>query len=152
MRALLAAALLLVPPAVHAGGPDPAKDGDWDPRLVAPETLTIEIPPPAPADGVARSPLAGVELIVGGGLRLGAPYEDARQNPDRCVVKAADTVRFCVGPVRWPPGLARALAHANEADTQVLKDAGLLTRDARRVERKKPGKAGARASFQFSKR
>ena len=49
-------------------------------------------------------------------------------------------------------GLARALAHAEEPLYQPLKDAGLLTRDARQVERKKPGKAGARASFQFSKR
>lgn len=49
-------------------------------------------------------------------------------------------------------GLSRALAHADESHYQPLKDAGLLTRDARQVERKKPGKAGARASFQFSKR
>ena len=49
-------------------------------------------------------------------------------------------------------GLARALAHADEQLYQPLKEAGYLTRDARQVERKKPGKAGARASFQFSKR
>ena len=49
-------------------------------------------------------------------------------------------------------GVARALAHADESYFQPLKDAGMLTRDARQVERKKPGKAGARASFQFSKR
>ncbi len=50
-------------------------------------------------------------------------------------------------------GIARALC---EADTERfyadLKDGGYLTRDARQVERKKPGKKGARASFQFSKR
>jgi len=34
----------------------------------------------------------------------------------------------------------------------ILKKAGLLTRDSRIVERKKYGKAGARKSFQFSKR
>ena len=50
-------------------------------------------------------------------------------------------------------GIARALAKADEtAYFQQLKDAGFLTRDARQVERKKPGKKGARASFQFSKR
>lgn len=49
-------------------------------------------------------------------------------------------------------GIARALAKADEAYFQPLKDAGLLTRDSRQVERKKPGKKGARASFQFSKR
>ncbi|MDD5135011.1 MAG: 30S ribosomal protein S9, partial [Phycisphaerae bacterium] len=35
---------------------------------------------------------------------------------------------------------------------QKLRDGGLLTRDGRMVERKKPGKAGARKRFQFSKR
>lgn len=49
-------------------------------------------------------------------------------------------------------GIARALAKAEESLFQSLKDAGMLTRDSRRVERKKPGKKGARASFQFSKR
>jgi small subunit ribosomal protein S9 len=49
-------------------------------------------------------------------------------------------------------GLARALAHADQSYYAPLKEAGYLTRDARQVERKKPGKAGARASFQFSKR
>jgi small subunit ribosomal protein S9 len=34
----------------------------------------------------------------------------------------------------------------------VMKKAGLLTRDAREVERKKYGQRGARARFQFSKR
>jgi len=43
-------------------------------------------------------------------------------------------------------GLARALQKMN------LRDAGFLTRDARRVERKKYGQPGARKRFQFSKR
>jgi small subunit ribosomal protein S9 len=34
----------------------------------------------------------------------------------------------------------------------VLKKGGFLTRDARKVERKKPGRPGARKRFQFSKR
>lgn len=50
-------------------------------------------------------------------------------------------------------GIARALCAAdNEKFYGDLKDGGFLTRDARIVERKKPGKKGARASFQFSKR
>jgi small subunit ribosomal protein S9 len=49
-------------------------------------------------------------------------------------------------------GLARALTLANEALRPPLKKAGLLTRDARRVERKKYGRPGARKRFQFSKR
>jgi small subunit ribosomal protein S9 len=49
-------------------------------------------------------------------------------------------------------GLARALCLADEKMRPALKKAGLLTRDARRVERKKYGRPGARKRFQFSKR
>ena len=50
-------------------------------------------------------------------------------------------------------GIARALCQADaEAYRPVLKSNGFLTRDAREVERKKPGQPGARRRFQFSKR
>lgn len=49
-------------------------------------------------------------------------------------------------------GIARALLQVNPEYRPALKDAGLLTRDPRAVERKKPGKKKARKSFQFSKR
>ena len=49
-------------------------------------------------------------------------------------------------------GVARALQLVNESWRGELKKAGFLTRDARKVERKKYGLAGARRSFQFSKR
>ncbi len=49
-------------------------------------------------------------------------------------------------------GLSKALVLADPELRGVLKSAGLLTRDARKKERKKYGKKGARASFQFSKR
>ena len=50
-------------------------------------------------------------------------------------------------------GIARALSEIDkEAYRPALKAAGLLTRDAREVERKKPGQPGARRRFQFSKR
>ena len=49
-------------------------------------------------------------------------------------------------------GIARALIEANPEYRPALKAAGLLTRDSRMVERKKPGKKKARRSFQFSKR
>jgi small subunit ribosomal protein S9 len=49
-------------------------------------------------------------------------------------------------------GIARALLEVNPEFRPVLKAAGLLTRDPRSVERKKPGKKKARKSFQFSKR
>ena len=49
-------------------------------------------------------------------------------------------------------GLARALITADPTNFSALRDGGYLTRDSRMVERKKYGKAGARKSFQFSKR
>ncbi|HVI47700.1 MAG TPA: 30S ribosomal protein S9 [Chitinophaga sp.] len=49
-------------------------------------------------------------------------------------------------------GIARALCEVNAEFRPALKAAGLLKRDPRSVERKKPGKAKARRSFQFSKR
>ncbi len=49
-------------------------------------------------------------------------------------------------------GLARALAKAERGLESKLRDHGLLTRDPREKERKKYGRRGARASFQFSKR
>ncbi len=49
-------------------------------------------------------------------------------------------------------GLARALMKINPSFAPSLRDANLLTRDARKVERKKYGQRGARRRFQFSKR
>lgn len=49
-------------------------------------------------------------------------------------------------------GISRALSEINPSDRGSLKKAGFLTRDARKVERKKYGLAGARKSYQFSKR
>ena len=48
--------------------------------------------------------------------------------------------------------LSRALLQVNEALRLPLKQEGLLTRDPRMKERKKPGQPGARKRFQFSKR
>ncbi len=49
-------------------------------------------------------------------------------------------------------GISRCLIGADEELRGALKKAGFLTRDARVVERKKPGRPGARKRFQFSKR
>ncbi len=48
--------------------------------------------------------------------------------------------------------VARALVKIDEGYRRKLRDLGLLTRDARSVERKKPGRPKARKRFQFSKR
>jgi small subunit ribosomal protein S9 len=48
--------------------------------------------------------------------------------------------------------IARALVKINPEDKLALKSEGFMTRDPREVERKKPGRPGARKRFQFSKR
>ena len=75
--------------------------------------------------------------------------------------KVKDTVYFDV-TVSWSwvsaqaeairHGLSRALASREISFRKILKSAWLLTRDARKVERKKPGKHKARKSSQWSKR
>jgi len=49
-------------------------------------------------------------------------------------------------------GLARAIQKMDATLRAPLKKEGLLTRDGRMRERKKPGRPGARKRFQFSKR
>ena len=49
-------------------------------------------------------------------------------------------------------GIARCIEKINPDNRSGLKQAGMLTRDAREVERKKYGQPGARKKFQFSKR
>ncbi len=49
-------------------------------------------------------------------------------------------------------GIARAIEKLDPSQRIALKRSGLLTRDARKKERKKYGQRGARARFQFSKR
>jgi small subunit ribosomal protein S9 len=66
-------------------------------------------------------------------------------------------VNVCGGGLSGQAGairhaIARALASMDPEHRAVLKKAGLLTRDARKKERKLPGQPGARRKFQFSKR
>ena len=49
-------------------------------------------------------------------------------------------------------GLARALVALDEELRSAMREKGMLTRDSRQVERKKPGRPKARKLFQFSKR
>lgn len=49
-------------------------------------------------------------------------------------------------------GISRALIKVDDSLRPALKASGMLTRDARVKERKKPGQPGARKRFQFSKR
>jgi len=59
-------------------------------------------------------------------------------------------VRGQAGAMRL--AISRILIEANPEVRPVLKKEGLLTRDPRMKERKKPGRPGARKRFQFSKR
>ena len=49
-------------------------------------------------------------------------------------------------------GISRAMVQVNPEHRAVLRKEGLMTRDSRMVERKKPGRRKARRKFQFSKR
>jgi len=49
-------------------------------------------------------------------------------------------------------GISRALVNEDEELKPLLKKEGMMTRDARKVERKKPGLVKARKKTQFSKR
>ncbi|PWL30521.1 MAG: 30S ribosomal protein S9 [Fluviicola sp. XM-24bin1] len=49
-------------------------------------------------------------------------------------------------------GISRALVEVDAEFKPMLKEEGLMTRDPRMVERKKPGQPKARKKFQFSKR
>ncbi len=78
---------------------------------------------------------------------------DATENTDRFDVRArcdGGGLSGQAGALRL--GIARALVQIDEKYRHPLRRAGLLTRDAREVERKKYGQPGARKRFQFSKR
>jgi small subunit ribosomal protein S9 len=67
------------------------------------------------------------------------------------------TANICGGGVSGQAGalrhgIARVLEKIDPSRRLTLKQAGYLTRDSRRKERKKYGQKGARARFQFSKR
>ena len=81
----------------------------------------------APLEVTSQRDVVGVRARVSGGGKQ----------------SQADAVRL---------GIARALLQKDEAWRKQLKEAGMLTRDPRVKERKKPGLKGARRAPQFSKR
>ena len=81
-----------------------------------------------------------------------APFE-ATETVDRYDIRAncdGGGLTGQAGALRL--GIARALIEADEKFAPVLRKTGMVTRDAREVERKKYGQPGARKRFQFSKR
>jgi small subunit ribosomal protein S9 len=75
---------------------------------------------------------------------------NTRQSFDFLIRATGGGLNGQVGAARL--GIARALIVQDPELRPVLKKAGLLTRDSRKKERKKPGRPGARKRFQFSKR
>jgi small subunit ribosomal protein S9 len=75
---------------------------------------------------------------------------DVKKSYDFCVSVNGGGLSGQAGAISH--GLARAVLSLDEASKAILKKEGLLTRDSRMVERKKPGRPKARKRFQFSKR
>jgi len=91
-------------------------------------------------------PLDTLQYIVMQPLNLleVAGQYDIRANLDGGGVKGqAEALRLAI---------ARALVELDPENKKALRANGFLTRDPRVVERKKPGRPGARKRFQFSKR
>lgn len=83
---------------------------------------------------------------------LNQPFEKADRQDQfdvDCTVKGGG-LSGQAGALRH--GISRALVNFEPTLRPALKSAGFLTRDSRKVERKKYGRAKARRSFQFSKR
>jgi small subunit ribosomal protein S9 len=75
---------------------------------------------------------------------------ESREQFDAYITVAGGGLAGQAGAIRL--GIARALCNVNPEHRKALKPLSMLTRDARKVERKKYGRAGARKRFQFSKR
>jgi small subunit ribosomal protein S9 len=75
---------------------------------------------------------------------------DNESNVDLYITVKGGGLTGQAGAIRH--GIARALVDYDAELRGVLKEQGMLTRDARKKERKKYGQRGARARFQFSKR
>jgi len=108
-----------------------------------------------PGDGAITVNGKGVEVYFKREVLrmiLAQPYEAAevKGQYDLVATVCGGGLSGQAGAIRH--GLARALVNVDEKMRPALKKAGLLTRDARRVERKKYGRPGARKRFQFSKR
>lgn len=127
--------------------------------------------PPFSATGRRKNAVARVNLMPGSGQvlvnnraledyfptlslqsQLLAPLRltGTAQSFDLKIKTTGGGVTGQMGAVRL--GISRALLLADPNHRPVLKKAGMLTRDPRMKERKKPGRPGARKRFQFSKR
>ncbi|MDQ3389490.1 MAG: 30S ribosomal protein S9 [Gemmatimonadota bacterium] len=108
-------------------------------------------------------PGSGAWMVNGRSLEQHLPRHVLRQSAIRPLVATETEGQFDVkvtvkgGGLRGQAdairlGVARALLKVDEDFRRRLRTESLLTRDPREVERKKPGRPGARKRFQFSKR
>ncbi|HXV36322.1 MAG TPA: 30S ribosomal protein S9 [Myxococcota bacterium] len=123
------------------------------------------------ATGKRKTAIAQVRLRPGTGIVTvnGRPMDEYFNRESQCIaIKEAfdaasaqdryDVFAHCTGggssgqAGALRHGIARALEKVDAGLRAPLKKRGLLTRDARKKERKKYGQRGARARFQFSKR
>jgi len=121
--------------------------------------------------GRRKSAVARVRLVLGDGVLLinGHPPSEyfGRRDLETVVtqpLRISDTVDRCAGSIKVLGGgiagqagavclgIARALVVADPDLRGVLKKAGLLSRDPREKERKKPGLKRARKAPQYTKR
>jgi len=124
-----------------------------------------------PGTGRRKSAIAQVRLSKGNGAIIvnGTPYEEAfpRLEHRRTIIqplfvtenvdKYNVVVKVNGGGISGQSGaishgIARALIRANESLRPILRQSGLLTRDSRVKERKKPGLRRARKAPQYTKR
>ena len=129
------------------------------------------VPEEAVTTGKRKTSVARVRMTLGTGqirvngrdLETYFPRETLRKQVMQAFEEASCTGRYDVvarihgggvagqaGALRH--GISRAITVMDPPQRTQLKKAGLLTRDARKKERKKYGQRGARARFQFSKR
>ena len=87
-----------------------------------------------------------LQMIVEQPLKLAQLMEQFRVRAEVCGGGKAGQA----GAVRL--GIARALVSYDEKLRSLMRQGGLLTRDPRKKERKKPGRKGARKRFQYTKR
>ena len=93
--------------------------------------------------------LGGHEAIK---KRVRVPLEVSKQLDSVNIVASTLGGGYAAQADALKHGISRALVAYDETFRAVLKPYGLLTRDSRKVERKKPGRRKARRSPQFSKR
>jgi small subunit ribosomal protein S9 len=85
-------------------------------------------------------------------MQISSPFEatETKEQFDVVITVRGGGLSGQAGAMRH--GITRALMEYEPENRRALKRAGFVTRDARVVERKKYGRAGARKRFQFSKR